>query len=86
MAATVTDIKQGKIPRVKLHIPIKNLDIEIVNADIDDWLTFDEPNAEATVIDEAALNLYPFVKTLRLPTNWNDLTFEQANDLMDPFA
>ena len=54
--------------------------------DIDDWLELDEPNADATVINEAALAQYPFIKTLRMPTNWHELSDKQANDLMDPFA
>ena len=81
----VTNITTGKIPRVTIDVPAKDMTIQMLHKDVDEWIATGQPPPEATVLDEAACKQYPFIKTLRLPINWSDLTSDEVNDMLDPF-
>ena len=86
LEGTITNVSRSKIPRLIIHIPVKNDSIQILHSDLDDWCIVDAPPEEAIVLTSEAAMMYPFLKALQMPRNWNDLTSDQANDLMDPFG
>ena len=87
LEARVTRVTSGRHPRLHLTLPVINEAIVLTHADATAYVaTSLHGHADPVqLITQSLLHTHPCIQTASLPSNWDNLTPEQAQDLLDPF-
>ena len=58
--AYIKEISKGKIPRILIHVPLKDVDIQAKLQDIDNWVTLSKPQTMRESLPSPILTDYHF--------------------------
>ena len=78
-------VQQVSPKNVTVTIPLLDHQLRISPYDIYRY-TVVTPSSNATIVDESLLHQHPCIQTLSLPSNWDQMTDQDASDLLDSYS
>ena len=76
--------------KTDLRIPVLNITVDVTRSSLERWVLLDGspdncPNP-ITIVTPEFLKHHPSIRTAQLPKQYEALSEEEANELLDPYA